>query len=153
MMRLFAVLLVLQPPFMVDNRSESPSVWSGGCKGLKGCKLIEATDGGRTVFVIRDGDGPVGPCDLGKLVRATKAHLDTEHPEQPAFEGTISAIGIPAVGIIPCRMNATDAQCRVYEAEAAVKQAQADLEAEKMRAGALDALRSMVAVCSPEVAK
>ncbi len=125
-----------RPEVTVDNGTSSPLVFQ---------------DNGRTVLTIKEGDMPAGPCDLGDLVRAVRKHLDLEHPEQPAWDGTISATAIPAIAHIPCRLNATDAQCRVYEAEAAVKQAQAALEAEKLRADTLGDLRLKLAAC--EVAK
>lgn len=43
-------------PFIIDNSASVPPT------------LIQ--DNGRTIFTLKDEDRPVGPCDLGKLVRA-----------------------------------------------------------------------------------
>lgn len=65
--------------FLADNGYISPSVWHVNCHGANKdkCFAFKAEEFGRTLFQIRDGDGPAGeggPCDLGDLVRAAKAH-------------------------------------------------------------------------------
>lgn len=67
---------------LANNATADVSVWSVNCKDAKVCNAFKATDNGRTLFVIADGDGPAGvggPCDLGKLVRAAKEHISAEH--------------------------------------------------------------------------
>lgn len=42
----------------------------------KGKFPFVAVDNGIAQLTIADGDMPVGPCDLGKLVRASRAYMD-----------------------------------------------------------------------------
>lgn len=72
---------------------------------------------------------PVGLCDSGELVRAVDEHLK-QHPitkVEPGLNGQI------AIGYVPCRDLNTDAQCKVYEAEAALEEARAAKAAQDKR--------------------
>lgn len=53
------------PILLADNRVEPAPI------------LMQ--DNGRTVMTVRDADIPVGPCDLGKLVRAARAELGSTY--------------------------------------------------------------------------
>jgi hypothetical protein len=65
---------------------------NGSC-GVEACKeptLIIHSELSGTVYrgggsvTISDNDFPVGPCDLGKLVKVARTHLELEHSDPPS---------------------------------------------------------------------
>lgn len=100
---------------------------------------------GKKVFEVAGVDLPVGPCDLGKLVRLGNAHM-AQHPIPPINATTLAYHA-------PCRDFNTDAQCKVYEAEAALKTAKAAAEAQAKRDKEEEEFRAELRHCEPKKEK
>lgn len=88
MTRLFLILALLAQapkssptPLTADNRGVTNIEVQDN--GLARLTLSSVYVKGTTV-IVRDGDMPVGPCDLGKLVRAARSHMKLEHPPLPS---------------------------------------------------------------------
>lgn len=65
--------------FLAQNATRKYPAWYVDCNGAKECYAMQVKQQEKVIFQIRDGDGPAGvggPCDLGKLVRAVKRHLE-----------------------------------------------------------------------------
>ena len=82
-------LLAPKPKTAVTPDTEIECLRQTGAKKLppplpKGKFPFVAVDNGTFQLTIADGDMPVGPCDLGKLVRAARSHMKLEHPPLPS---------------------------------------------------------------------